>query len=109
MGIKKRKAEERIFKTLMVMACILVSSSLFLIVGTVLFKGLPYLTWDMVSKPPQGGFYIGKEGGVLNAIIGSLYLAGGATVLGLLVSIPISVYLNMYLKSGSLLGKSAKL
>ncbi|MGK6352761.1 PstA family ABC transporter permease [Parapedobacter sp. DT-150] len=109
MSVKTRKAEEAIFKALMVGACILVSSSLFLIVGTIVVKGLPYLTWDMVSKVPQGGFYIGKEGGVLNAIIGSLYLAGGATVLGLLISIPISIYLNVYLKNGSFLSKSAKL
>lgn len=109
MGIKSRKTEETIFKVLMMLACVLVASSLFLIVGTIVAKGLPYLTWDMVSKVPNGGFYIGKEGGVLNAIIGSLYLAGGATILGLLVSIPISIYLNIYLKSGSLLSKSAKL
>ncbi|WP_257667554.1 PstA family ABC transporter permease [Parapedobacter tibetensis] len=109
MGIKKRKTEETIFKALMVLACIMVGSSLFLIVGTIVVKGLPYLTWDMVSKIPQGGFYIGEEGGVLNAIIGSLYLAGGATVLGLCISIPISIYLNIYLKRGSFLSKSAKL
>lgn len=107
--MRKRKLEETIFKGLMIMACIVVSSSLFLIVGTVVAKGLPYLTWDMVSQVPKGGFYIGKEGGVLNAIIGSLYLAGGATVLGLMVSIPISVYLNVYLKRGSIISKSAKL
>lgn len=93
----------------MVIACIIVSSSLFLIVGTIVVKGLPYLSWDMITKTPQGGFYIGKDGGVLNAIIGSLYLAGGATVLGLIISIPISVYLNIYLKSGSFLSKSSKL
>lgn len=109
MSIKKRKVEETIFKILMVSACLIVGSSLFLIVGTIVVKGIPYLTWDMVSKAPQGGFYIGKEGGVLNAIIGSLYVAGGATVLGLIISIPISVYLNIYLKSGSLLSKSSKL
>ncbi|MFC3197432.1 PstA family ABC transporter permease [Parapedobacter deserti] len=109
MDINKKKSEEAIFKILMMLACILVSSCLFLIIGTIVVKGLPHLTWDMISKVPQGGFYIGKEGGVLNAIIGSLYLAGGATVLGLFVSIPISVYLNSYLKNGSLLSKSAKL
>jgi len=107
--MRRRKAEERFFKVLMVLACIIVSSSLFLIVGTIVVKGLPYLTWDMVSKVPQGGFYIGKEGGVLNAIIGSLYLAGGATILSLLVSIPISIYLNLYLKRGSVVSKTAKL
>src|SRR5690606_16839255 len=109
MGIRRRKTEETLFKVLMIASCVIVGSSLFLIVGTIVVKGVPYLTWDMVTKAPQGGFYIGKEGGVLNAIIGSLYIAGGATVLGLLVSIPISMYLNIYLKGGSLLSKSAKL
>ncbi len=107
--MRRRKLEERFFKVLMVLACIIVSSSLFLIVGTIVVKGVPYLTWDMVTKVPQGGFYIGKEGGVLNAIIGSLYLAGGATVLSLFISIPISIYLNIYLKQGSMVSKTAKL
>lgn len=93
----------------MIIACIIVSSSLFLIVGTIVAKGAPYLSWDMITKVPQGGFYIGKDGGVLNAIIGSLYLAGGATVLSLFISIPISIYLNIYLKQGSMISKTAKL
>ena len=38
-------------------------------------KGLPALTWAMVTQVPQGGFYLGKGGGALNAILGSLYLA----------------------------------
>lgn len=33
--------------------------------------------------------------------IGSLYIVGGATVLGLIVSIPVVFYLNVYLKKKS--------
>ena len=51
----------------------------------------------MISQSPQGGYYMGKSGGVLNAIIGSLYLAGGATVVAVLVSLPIALYLETYL------------
>jgi len=93
----KRKLEELFIKTLMILATIVVVGSFFLIVGTIFSKGVPYMSWDMISKIPGGGFYIGKEGGVLNAIIGSLYIAGGATVLGLIVSIPIAVFINLYL------------
>jgi len=95
----KRKIEEYFFKTLMILATIIVVGSFFLIVGTIFSKGLPYMTLDMVTKVPGGGFYIGKEGGVLNAIIGSLYIAGGATVLGLIISIPVAIYINMYLNN----------
>ncbi|WP_183572860.1 PstA family ABC transporter permease [Mucilaginibacter sp. X5P1] len=93
----KRKLEELFIKILMILATILVVGSFFLIVGTIFSKGLPYMTWDMITKIPGGGFYIGKEGGVLNAIIGSLYVAGGATVSGLIISIPVAIFINMYL------------
>ncbi len=93
----KRKLEELFFKTLMILATIVVTGSFFLIVGTIFSKGIPYMNLDMITKTPGGGFYIGKEGGVLNAIIGSLYIAGGATVLGLMISIPVAIYINMYI------------
>jgi len=105
----RRKLEENFFRLLMVLATILVAGSFFLIVGTIFFKGVPFMSWDMISKIPGGGFYIGKEGGVLNAIIGSLYVAGGATVLGLVISIPIAIYLNMYLEGKSFITNSLRI
>jgi phosphate transport system permease protein len=95
--MKRRKLEELFFRSLMVIATVVVGGSFFLIVGTVFIKGAPYMTWDMLTKTPGGGFYIGKEGGILNAIIGSLYVAGGATVLGLIISIPVAIFINMYM------------
>jgi phosphate transport system permease protein len=94
--MKRRKFEELFFRLLMVLATIVVAGSFFLIVGTIFFKGISFMNLDMVTKTPGGGFYIGKEGGVLNAIIGSLYVAGGATILGLLISIPVAIFINMY-------------
>jgi phosphate transport system permease protein len=55
----------------------------------------------MVSSLPGGGFYLGKGGGILNAIVGSLLIVGGATILGLMISIPIVSYINVYRRSGS--------
>jgi phosphate transport system permease protein len=93
----KRKLEELFIKTLMILATMVVVGSFFLIVGTIFSRGVPYMSWDMITKIPGGGFYIGKEGGILNAIVGSLYVAGGATVLGLIISIPIALFINLYL------------
>lgn len=93
----RRKLEENFFRVLMVLATIVVSGSFVLIVGTIFYKGIPFMNWDMITKIPGGGFYIGKEGGVLNAIIGSIYVAGGATVLGLFISIPVAIYMNMHM------------
>jgi phosphate transport system permease protein len=92
-----RKLEERIFLGLMLASLGIMVVSLGLILLTVIVKGLPALSWAMLTQAPKGGYYLGKEGGILNAILGSLYLAGGATVLALLFSLPIALYLQTYL------------
>lgn len=108
-NIQKRLLKEKIAKKAMQLSGIIITGSLFFIIGTILYKGLPYLSWEMISQVPQGGFYIGKEGGILNAILGSLYLAGVSTALATLIGTPISIFLNIYLKSGSFLERSSKL
>lgn len=94
--MKSRHLEEAFFKTLMLISLALVVGSLGFILMTVIIKGLPALDLAMVTQTPKGGFYLGKEGGVLNAIIGSLYLAGGATILALIFSLPLALYLQAY-------------
>lgn len=88
--------EEAFFKVLMIASLVVVLGSLVLILGTVVWRGLPALDLAMVTQTPKGGYYLGKEGGILNAIAGSLYLAGGATALALAVSLPITLYIHLY-------------
>lgn len=101
MGFQRRKTEETIFKVLMIGSTMLVAGSLLLIVGTIVVKGFPALNLAMITQTPKGGYYLGKEGGVLNAIVGSLELAGGATLLALLLSLPIVLYINLYKRKKS--------
>jgi len=107
--MKWRKYEELFFRGLMLLATIVVAGSFFLIVGTIFYKGAPYMNFDMITKTPGGGFYIGKEGGILNAIIGSMYIAGGATVLGLLISIPVAIFINMYLDGKTFIANTLRM
>lgn len=100
----RKNIEETIVKFLMIVATCIIIGSFFIIIGVIIYKGLPSLNWAMISQASNGGFYIGKEGGILNAIIGSMYIAGGATICSLLISIPIVLYLNVYLKKNSWLG-----
>jgi len=93
----------------MILATIVVSGSFFLIVGTIFYKGVPYMNLDMITKTPGGGFYIGKEGGVLNAIVGSMYIAGAATILGLLISIPIAIFINLYINRQKFLSDTLRM
>lgn len=95
---KYRKNEERVFIMLMRASC----GTIILVMGAILFtifkKGLPVLNWDILSSVPKGGYYFGGEGGILNAILGSVYLAIGSTVLSLIISLPSALFLNIHLK-----------
>lgn len=90
--------EENFFKLLMKFSIAIIVLVLSLIVFSIFYRGLPSLTWEMVSQTPKGGYYFGKEGGVLNAIIGSLYLAFGATLLALIMGLPVAMLLNIHLR-----------
>ena len=101
--MKLKFIEEKAMKVVMLVTTLLV----FLFVGSILYtivkNGWGAMNWEMISSLPGGGFYIGKEGGLLNAIVGSLYIVGASTVLGLAVSIPV------YLKKNSKRGSFARL
>jgi len=68
-----------------------------LILFSILIKGIPSLSIEMITQTPKGGFYFGKEGGILNAIVGSLYLALGSTFLAFIIGLPIALYMNTWL------------
>jgi phosphate transport system permease protein len=99
--MKFRFIEEKIFKVLMMTATFMVVVLVVSILSTIVVKGWTAMNWDMIFRLPGGGFYIGKEGGILNAIVGSLYIVGASAALGLIISIPVVFYLNIYMKKRS--------
>jgi phosphate transport system permease protein len=90
---------ERIMVGLMIVSLALVVGSLLLILGTVLAKGLPAVNLAMLTQAPRGGYYLGKEGGILNAITGSLALAGGATLISFFCGLGVVLYLQLFARS----------
>jgi len=96
MPLDRRKLEENFFKVLMIMSTFIILGGLLSVLIMVLLRGAPALSISMLTQTPKGGYYLGKEGGILNAIVGSLYLAGGATVIAFIISLPTALYLNEY-------------
>ncbi len=92
-----KKIEERFFRVLMFCSTAIIATTLMLIIFSILYKGLPSVSWEMLTSTPKGGFYFGKGGGVLNAIVGSLYLSLGATILALLFGLPLALFMNVHL------------
>ncbi len=82
---------------LMIIATYFIFAVLALIIYSIFEKGIKAISWAMLTQIPQGGYYYGKEGGILNAILGSLSLAFGATVLAFVIGLPVALYLNVFL------------
>jgi phosphate transport system permease protein len=103
--LRKRKRKESFFKILMAASAALVLLSLVLILVTILWKSLPALKISMITKTPGSGYYLGEEGGILNAILGSLQLILGATLLALMIALPAVIFLQGYLKKKSMMAE----
>lgn len=75
--------------------------SLIAIVGFIIIlifiKGFNALTPEMIISTPKGGYYYGGEGGVLNAITGSLFIVAGASIIAILAGIPAALFINVHL------------
>jgi len=83
-----RRLEETIFKGLMIISLALVLTTLAGIIFITVVKGAPALTLSMLIETPKGGYYLGKSGGIANAIVGSLDLSLGASVISIFLSLP---------------------
>lgn len=104
-----RKFEEAAFKALMKGSVAVVLSSLFVIVGIVAARGLPAMRWEMITQLPSGGYYLGKGGGILNAIVGTLLLGIGGAALSIAISLPAALCLQKEYVRRSGVAHSARL
>ncbi len=90
--MNRRIIEEKLFKFLMISSLCIVLGSLFIIFGLVIFNGASSISLEMITQTPKEGEILG--GGILNAIVGSIYLAFPATGIAFLISIAIALYLQ---------------
>ena len=76
------------------LAALVVTVPLFLILGTVIYRGMDGLNWAFFTQIPKPVGEIG--GGMANAIIGSVMLLGLASIIGIPLGIGAGVFLAEY-------------
>ncbi|MCK4367096.1 MAG: phosphate ABC transporter permease PstA [Thermoplasmata archaeon] len=108
--MNKRKLTESIFKFLMIASTAVVIASLLGTMAIITVRGISALSVDMLTKTHTASFLLGRGGGgILNAIVGSVYLAIGATGLATLISIPVALYLQKDYSRGGLFARLTRL
>ncbi len=79
---------------LITLFALIVTVPLFLILGTVVYRGLPALNWSFLSQIPKP---VGETGGgMANAIVGSLMLLAVASAIGVPLGIGAGIFLAEY-------------
>ena len=72
---------------------------IFLIVGYIVWKGAPAVSWEFLNGFPRDGM---KEGGILPAIVGTFYLTIGTAIFAVPVGIGAAIYLSEYAPDNNL-------
>jgi phosphate transport system permease protein len=93
---KRRNLEARIMQGVMLGALLLVLGGLLLVLIVVVARGVPAMSYEMLTQLPKGGSFSSGGGGIVNSIVGSLYLAVGGTIISFFISLPVALYLSAY-------------
>lgn len=91
-GVDSTSKQKLSFGTLTVVM-IAVMAILAIIIGYILYNGIPALSWDFLTQSPTNG---GRSGGIYPAIVGTLELIAGTAVIAFPLGICTGIYLNEY-------------
>jgi phosphate transport system permease protein len=94
--MNKRKIKEKIFIAISTASALLASSLLILILATIIIKALPALSlaFILTTEHDSGGF----NGGIANAIVGTLVLALSSLLIAAPLSVCVAIYMAEYAK-----------
>ena len=101
--------EEKVVKALMWVSVSLVILVVASIICTIFVKGFGSLSLDMVTKVPGRNWNTTDDGGFINAIWGSFIVVAPATLIAMVVSIPVVFYMNLYRRRSNWLSYVARL
>ncbi len=89
----RRKLYVRLMKALMLLAAGLTGALVLFLIGYVLAKGLPHITWELLSTKPS---YLADRIGILPDILNTLYIMLASLVIVLPLGVGAAIYLTEY-------------
>ncbi|MCI6754186.1 MAG: phosphate ABC transporter, permease protein PstA, partial [Galactobacillus timonensis] len=88
-----RKHKIRLLNALMIISFVLILAILVFIIGYILFRGLPNITWEMLSTEPS---VLRNTYGILPNILNTLYMVIMTLIIVLPIGVCAAIYLNEY-------------
>lgn len=93
---KKRKIKDYILNLLMFLSAGLICSLLAGLIGYILYRGIPHISWELVSTKPS---LLKGTAGILPNILNTLYIIVITLAIVLPLGVGAAIYLNEYAKN----------
>jgi len=93
------KNQEKIASTILFICTVLVVLPVVIILGVIVVKGIGAISWEFLTEMPKNGM---SAGGILPAILGTLYLVLGAILFALPLGVMTAIYLVEYARENFL-------
>ena len=90
---ERNRRVERLFRTLFFLMTVLLIVPVVVILAVLLYKGGPILSWEFLFTMPRDGM---TAGGILPALVGTVWLVAVALVASVPVGVAAAVYLSEY-------------
>ena len=98
-SLKWRYLKQKLFFIVLRLSALIIVCALGGILLDIFLKGFSVISWDFITKPPTDAM---TKGGIMPAIIGTLYLVTGAVMVGLPLGVASAIYLSEYARQGKL-------
>jgi phosphate transport system permease protein len=98
--MKWRYFKQKLFFGVVSLSALVITLTLLGILAYVFIHGFRAITWDFLTLPPTDSM---TKGGIMPAIVGTLYLTFGAISIALPLGVVSAIYLTEYAKQGRLI------
>jgi phosphate transport system permease protein len=92
-GLDRRKNVEKAMAVIAILSALLACAILFVVLGSVVSKGLSQLDASFFTKPKP---LFGEKGGIADALVGSALIVGMAIVFAVPLAVLVAVYVSEY-------------
>jgi phosphate transport system permease protein len=96
-SMKWRYFKQSVFFSMVRASALIITLALGGIVFYIVYNGYSAISWEFITKPPTHSM---TKGGIMPAIVGTIYLTLGAISIGLPLGIASAIYLTEYAKQG---------
>jgi len=96
-SMRWRYFKQSVFFLMVRLSALIITLALGGIVFYIVYHGWSAISWEFITRPPTDAM---TKGGIMPAILGTIYLTVGAIAVGLPLGIASAIYLTEYAKQG---------